>query len=60
MYWRRVRAHDKTRELCSVVCSAGAFTGCVDNVKSEKITNDEKMRRQKFDKAINVDKANKG
>ncbi len=42
------------------VCSAGAFTGCVDNVKSEKITKDEKMRRKKFDKAINVDKANKG
>ncbi len=44
MYWRRERAHDKTGErVVFVVFIAGAFIGCVDNVKSELITKGEKM-----------------
>ncbi len=39
VYWRRERAHDKTRvSAMFVVCTVGAFIGCVDKVKSEKIT----------------------
>ncbi len=39
MYWHRERAHDKTRvSVMFVVCTAGAFIGYVDKVKSEKIT----------------------
>ncbi len=34
--WRRKCAHDKTRvSVVLVVCTAGAFIGCVDNVKSD-------------------------
>ncbi len=34
VYWRRKLAQDKTVErVVFVVCSAGAFIGCVDNVK---------------------------
>ncbi len=36
VYWRRERAHDKTRvRVVRVVCTAGAFTGFVNNVKRE-------------------------
>ncbi len=32
--WRRGRVHDKTGEkVVFVMCTAGAFIGCVDNVK---------------------------
>ncbi len=43
VYWRRERAHDKTEER--VVCTAGAFIGCVDNVKSEQVTQGEEMTK---------------
>ncbi len=44
MYCRRECAHDKTgKRVVFVVCTAGAFIGCVDKVKSEKITKGEKM-----------------
>ncbi len=33
------------REFCCLVCSAGTFIWCVDNVKSEKITKGEKMTK---------------
>ncbi len=46
MYWRRERAHDKTRvRVVFVARTAGAFIGCVDNVKSEQITKSEKMTK---------------
>ncbi len=36
VYWRRELAHGKTRvRVVFVVCTAGAFIECVDNVKSE-------------------------
>ncbi len=37
VHWRRERAPDKTgkRVVVFVVCTAGAFIGCVDNVKSD-------------------------
>ncbi len=47
---------DKTGErVLFVVCTAGSFIGCVDNVKSEEITKGEKITQdgkmcQKFDK----------
>ncbi len=35
VYWLRERAHDKTGErVVFVVCTAGAFMGSVDKVKS--------------------------
>ncbi len=40
-----VRTIRQEREGVFVVCSAGAFIGCVDNVKSEKTTKDEKMTK---------------
>ncbi len=45
MYGYRGRALDKTgeREFCCLVCGAGTFIGCVDNVKCEQITKGEKM-----------------
>ncbi len=44
MYWRRERAHDMTgKRVVFVVCTPGAFIGCLDKVKSEKITKGEKM-----------------
>ncbi len=46
MYWRRERAHDETGDrVVRVVCTAGVFIGCVDNVKSEWITRGEKMTK---------------
>ncbi len=46
MYWRRVRAHDKTGvRVVSQVCTSGGFIGYVDNVKSEQITKGEKMTK---------------
>ncbi len=36
VYWHRERAHDKTGErVVFVVCTAGAFIGGVDTIKSE-------------------------
>ncbi len=34
-----------TVRVVFVVCTAGAFIGCVDNVKSEYMTKDEKMTK---------------
>ncbi len=46
MYWRREPALDKTGErVVFVVCTTGAFIGFVDNVKSEQVTEDEKMTK---------------
>ncbi len=46
VYWRRQRALGKTRvRVVFVVCTAGAFIGCVDNVKSEYMTKGEKMSK---------------
>ncbi len=59
VYWRRGRAHDKTRvSVMFVVCTAGAFIGCVAKVKSEKIT--RLGKGQKFDKTTKNDKVIKG
>ncbi len=33
------------RELCSLVCNAGTFIGCVDNAKSEKIGKGDKTTK---------------
>ncbi len=44
MYWCRGRAHDKAgKRIVVVVCTAGAFIGCLDKVKSELIAKGEKM-----------------
>ncbi len=48
-----------------VVYTAGAFIGCVDNVKrriDKKECEDDKrlIRRRKFDKVTNIDKVTKG
>ncbi len=40
----RTIRQEKERVVC-VVCTAGAFKGCVDNVKSEQITRGEKMTK---------------
>ncbi len=46
MYWRSERAHERTgARVVFVVCTAGTFIGCVDNVKSETITRGEKMTK---------------
>ncbi len=46
MYWHRDRAHDKTSvTVAFVVCTAGAFIGCVDNVTSVQITGGERMTK---------------
>ncbi len=43
---RSEHAHDKTgKRIVFVVCTASAFIGCVDNVKSEKITRGEKTTK---------------
>ncbi len=43
---QRESTHDKTGErVVCVVCSAGTFIGCVDNVKSEKIIKGDKMTK---------------
>ncbi len=35
VYWRRERAHDKTaKRVVLVACTAGAFKGSVDKIKS--------------------------
>ncbi len=60
VYWRRERAHDKTGEgIVFVVCTADAFIGWVDNVKTEQVTRGDKMMI-KFDKATKIDKETKG
>ncbi len=39
MYWRRGRTLDKAGErVVLLVCGAGTYIGCVDNVKCEWIT----------------------
>ncbi len=44
MCWRRGPALDNTGErVVFVVCIAGSFIGCVDNVKSEQLTKGEKI-----------------
>ncbi len=49
VYWRRERAHNKTgKRVVFVVCTAGAFIGCVDKVKMNRYQ--RVRRRQKFDK----------
>ncbi len=43
MYWRRENAHNKMRvRAVFVLCTAGAFLGYVDKVKSEWITKGDK------------------
>ncbi len=38
--------HDKTEvRVMSVMCTSGAFIGCIDNVKSEQITKGENMTK---------------
>ncbi len=63
VYWRRKLAHDKTgKRVVFVVCTAGAFIGCVDKIKIEKVTQGDKddrslIRRRKIDKVTKIDKA---
>ncbi len=45
-----------------VVCTADAFIGCIDKVKSEQITKGDRslIKRRKIDKVTKIDKATRG